>query len=159
MNYKGETIHLKELWSLEIISKNDDEIPTGMFFDTLDHLFLEIHDKFTEKWVQFLENQVNVVSSFIISAKDLTKSQLLTIAEKLPHLRTLDFNSNSQFTADDILSVMFVHEDVTMFRFKVHMNEKEQTILAQTLPMDWIIDNWFLPLNSENAIVIFTLKR
>lgn len=147
LNVENKPIFFNNMWFFEIISENADKIPTNLVFNHLYSLFLIFQHEFTDKWFEFMSEQVTCgLSSLFISAKFLTKHQLMDIAQKKPNLKTVEFSFEMEFVADDILKFISSLKYLSQLRLTIQMDDDEQKILQDSLPERWTLDK----LKTEN---------
>lgn len=157
-DYKDGPIDLNRMWFLEIESKNADAIPTNLIFQNIDQLFLTLHHEFTDKWMEFIMNQVGVrLGHLHLSTTNLTKQQLMDIAENTKYLRAIDLLCETEFVADDILHLISSMKYLELLRLEINMNVAEQKILEESIPEKWKCDE-ITSKNMKKGVVKIVLQ-
>lgn len=134
-----EPIQLDDVRMLTVEIDNEYELPGKMIFGKLARFKLIIK-KFTDKWSEFLTNQVNAdLMHFNLECEEIKKEQFRGIAEIMPNLEAIDVICTSGLESDDIVGFIVASKSLKNFDLHIHMNETEMRHLSEALPRDWDI--------------------
>lgn len=143
LNYLSDQfneIHFRNVKDLMIDSYVMDKIPEKLIFDNL--VQLSIISTFTDKWIEFIEKQVNKRLNMLkISSKILSKSHFFVIPVKLAHLLLVDIISESIFDANDIKQFIEMNKYLSSLECNFQMKSTEQKQLQRLFNNDdWTIE-------------------
>lgn len=151
-NYDGEPIRFDSVRTLSVETDTEDQTPEKILCHHLDRLRLKIKHTFTEKWADFLTNQVNSnLSHFEVKTDVLSKEQFLLLAHKFPDLQTIEVASKSKLAADDITAFIGSSKSLQNLDVHIQMDGAEQRRLSDVLPLEWNIEQ---QIQLENQVKI-----
>lgn len=157
-NYQGDdAIHFKTVRELTVKSDVDNEIPVKIKFDQVYTLTLKLGSTFTDKWIDFIGNQVNSkVNTLNLHTKSVTTDQLMAIADKLIELENVVVGSQLKYTADNILNFVMKLQNLQSLQLNIEMEKTEQVKLTNTLTDDWTVT---FPSSGSDGKVIIGIER
>lgn len=155
LNYNGDDTQFESVIELLIESSREDEVPQNIVFNNLKFLDLNIVTIFSDKWITFIEKQINPnLETFSLYTNNLTKEQFLAMPEKLQKLQSIVIDCWSNFEPEDILNFLEKCNEFETVRFIIRMDEQKLSDLQQSFRFRW--DFQFRPLSNR---IIITIKR
>lgn len=156
LKYKGDVIHFSNVRDLTIDVKfHEIIVPEKIVFDQLIKLKLNVRSKFTDKWMKFIENQVNSeLKSLKLFNPHLKKEQLVAISKNLPKMETVDIQCQTVFEAQDVIDFVEMNKHAHEINMEFEMNITEIGL------MDALKVNWagYLVPEKETADLIYHIK-
>lgn len=136
-NYQGDQVRFENVKLATIMTDSENELPGMIAFDQLDHLTLRIPN-FTDKWMKFLTNQVNVTLAYLVlSTEMISISDFLTIPEVQKKLQTVTISCQMKLKANDIVSFIAKGEFLNYIDLKILMDDSEEQHLDEVIPISW----------------------
>lgn len=142
LNHQGDPIHFQHLKHLSLRPYHIDEIPGKLIFEKLQNFELIIYpNQYTDKWGEFIANQVNDnLSKFALDVGRLTVEQLFSIPGQLKNLKEIAISSSSEFTAEEIVDFVAKSDSLVNLNFECLMEKWEQNRLNELLPIKYKLD-------------------
>lgn len=163
--YKGDPIHFEQVETLRINSTGNDVNPDHIHFDQLHELELTAEPVFSDKWIEFIDKQINGnLSRLTLNSNNLTNEQFVAIAEKKSHLKTVKIVSHLNISVDAITQFINISTNLGRLELHVLMTQPEirelegkinQTIWRidpHHIPAEHCVKNWVV-LNIKKIIV------
>lgn len=140
---QNEPIHFSKLTSFALRVDHIDEWLENISFFQLDMIALYISsDRFNNKWMQFLTNQVNSnVKTISVECQYMEKEHLLEIAERFFGLETFSLICKSEFTANLIVNFIGSSKHLINLEVEIEIDEFERLRLTDILPERWELVN------------------
>lgn len=142
-NYSNyDVVNIQGIFTFNFKSNSENEIPDGINLHQIKLLRLEVPFNITNKWMEFLKNQVNTQLSMLqVKTESLNIEQLLEIARILPNLEEMHIDVQSHFAVNDI--VEFLKESNKLKRLVLTSKSgiSEANELAEKLEGQWTAKN------------------
>lgn len=146
INYQGDPIQFRNVKFLTIESNHNDEYPKQIHFDKIHELTLDIQPIFSAEWIEFISQQLSSsISNLILQSGMLTNEHILTLAEKLPHLKTMKIVCQSKISAYAIIGLIEKCKFLDTLQIDLLMDDFEEENLQNELRFKWDMNYRFKP--------------
>lgn len=149
LNYDGKPIQFNTVQHLSIQSESYG-LPTEISFTQLQRLNLDVARSTDDKWLQFINKQVNKnIDDFEMIAKNLPEKQFLAIPNELTNLKTVVVKCPREFSADELNSFVLECKLMTNLKMKMTLQTSSESEFLTILDhfdrlTNWKIDVTFL---------------
>lgn len=154
MKYRGDAIHFNTVKYVTIdIKFHEIIVPEKIVFDQLEELTLNVRSKFTDKWMKFVENQVNAeLKSLKLVISYLNEKQLIAIPETLSNLNTVDIECQTVFNAQNVIDFVEKNQNAREINMKFSMN------LNEIGAVQVLLNNWHVQITPVNEVADLTYR-
>lgn len=150
--FKSDPIRFDQVKKLTIDVKfHELNAPENIIFNQLEELTLNIRSKFTDKWIKFINNNVNSnLKSLKLTNAHLKKEQLHAILDHFNNIQTLDITCQSKFEALDIIDFEEKNKNAHIIQMKFDMKISEIGFIS--ILMKVFLDDWNVQVTPEFEI-------
>lgn len=138
-NYSNyDKIHVNGVTMFKFTSKSEDEIPDKIDLHQINELILENPFNFSNKWIDFLKNQVNPhLNKLRVKTNSLKLEQLLAIVKNLPKLEEVHIDVRSNVAINGIVEFLKNGNKLKRLRLYSYSSESEAKKLVEMLAGQW----------------------
>lgn len=140
-NYKGGPIRFDTLETLSIAMDRRNAIPENVKFIQIKTLILNIGSKFDDKWIDFINKQINGdIIELKLYAIDINVANLRSIAEHLSTLKRASIECSRMLSANEIVGFLGIATKLIQFELKIRISDAEESKLYKNVE-GWTISS------------------
>lgn len=142
LDFQNDTINFKFTSLLTIRNIPINIYPEWINFNSLSYFALNVEHNFTNNWMEFFENQINLtINTVILNFEFIEKEQFLNVLNKFMKSESITIYAHDSFTlmADDIINFVIKNEILYEFEIFARMERSEQIKLRRSVRKQWMV--------------------